>query len=69
MKDPRDLRAQAILWRRQANTQTPVVAAALTLAAHQLDQQAERLEAAHRAAAAFYPGDRAAEPARGLRPA
>jgi hypothetical protein len=58
MNDPRDLRHQAELWRRQALTHTPAVAAALTLAAHQLEEQAERLETASRAAAvALYPKD------------
>jgi hypothetical protein len=52
MTDPHDLRDQAKLWRHQARTQTPAVAAALTLAAHQLEAQAERLETARRAAAA-----------------
>jgi hypothetical protein len=45
MNDPRDLRDQAEQWRRQARTQTPAVAAALTVAAHRLDEQATRLEA------------------------
>ena len=63
MNDPRDLRDQAKLWRRQARTQTPAVAAALMLAAHQLEAQAERLETAGRPAVTGYPSDRALKPA------
>jgi hypothetical protein len=44
MTDPHDLRDQALQWRRQAATQTPRVAAALVLAAHQLERQADQLE-------------------------
>lgn len=52
MKDPHDLRHQAGQWRRQASFQAPRIAAALTLAARELEAQADRIEEADRTAQA-----------------